>query len=199
MCALKYINKDQPTEMVGRLLSSTEKLQILLTKMATMLHKEQKSLPMKYAEELEANNEWADYKDAQRATAKMLKLWRDMPKNDAAEKLKKAKAGKLALAALAFTGMNPIRPASWRQLKIVKTAANEQRCVVTKKAGAVLHFKGPGSFKNHKYIGDLQLPCGKVLSDAIYEYSRGDRKVQGHAWCCTQPLFHCTWPGTPQC
>ena len=43
---------------------------------------------------------------------------------------------------------------------------------------STLYFRGSGSFKNHKFVGDLQLSCDTVLSEALHEYVRvsGDRK-----------------------
>ena len=96
---------------------------------------------------------------------------------------KKAHAGKCALACLVFTCMNPLRVQSWRIMTIHKKLPKDGlRIVIIPGKDAdpdsTLYFRGPGSFKTHKFIGDLQLSCGTVLSKALHDFVQvsGDMK-----------------------
>ena len=113
----------------------------------------------------------------------MLKKWRNMPISTKVEKCRKARAGKCALACLVFTCMNPLRVESWRLMTVHKKLPKDGLRVVTipgryEEPCSTLYFRGSGSFKNHKFVGDLQLSCGTVLSEALHEFVRvsGDRK-----------------------
>ena len=136
-----------------------------------------------FVETLVAAGEWIAYPQAQKAALGMLKNWRNMPVSTKAEKGRKARAGKRALACLVFTCMNPLRVESWRLMTVHKKLPQDGLRVVIvpgryEEPCSTLYFRGSGSFKNHKFVGDLQLSCGTVLSEALHEYVRvsGDRK-----------------------
>ena len=73
-----------------------------------------------FVETLVAAGEWIAYPQAQKAALGMLKNWRNMPVSTKAEKGRKARAGKRALACLVFTCMNPLRVESWRLMTVHK-------------------------------------------------------------------------------
>ena len=136
-----------------------------------------------FAEALAASQEWIFYPQAQKAALDLLKKWRNMPVSTKLEKGRKSRAGKCALACLVFICMNPLRVESWRRMTVYKKLPKDGLRVVIipskhEEPCSTLYFRGSGRFKNHKFIGDLQLSCGTVLSKALHDFVRvsGDRK-----------------------
>jgi hypothetical protein len=136
-----------------------------------------------FSEALAASEEWISYPQAQKAALGLLKDWQNMATVTRRNKEQKARAGKRALACLVFTCMNPLRVASWRLMTVHKKLPKDGLRVVVvpgkhEEPGSTLYFRGAGSFKNHKFVGDLQLACGTVLSKALHDFVRvsGDRK-----------------------
>lgn len=136
-----------------------------------------------FSEALAASEEWISYPQAQKAALGLLKDWQNMATVTRRNKEQKARAGKRALACLVFTCMNPLRVESWRLMTVHKKLPKDGLRVVIvpgryEEPCSTLYFRGSGSFKNHKFVGDLQLSCGTVLSEALHEYVRvsGDRK-----------------------